>query len=66
MIAHLFCFRSIWIVEKGKNMPFKEKKKVFGGSSMLSPILSVGNMTMNSVDIILMELMGLLRRMVIK
>ena len=47
-------------------MCLQEKKKVFGGGSMLSPMLSVGNTTMNCVDMVLMEFTGSVERMITK
>lgn len=47
-------------------MSFKEKKKVFGGGSMLSFMLNVGTITVNCVDAVFMEFMGLVERMMIK
>lgn len=46
-------------------MPFKEKK-VFGGGSTLSSMLSVGNITVHCVDMVFVEFKGLVERMIIK
>ena len=47
-------------------MPFKEKKKVFGGGSMLSSMLNVGSITVDCVDMVFVEFMGFVERMMIK
>lgn len=47
-------------------MFFKREKKLFGACSVLSPILSIGNTTVNYVDMVLMKFISLIEQRMIK